>query len=246
MKFLTAALAVLACTMVAGCGAMVLTGSGNVETEERDVGGFDSVSLSSIGELTIRQTGEEGLTVTADDNVLEHIVTEVRGTTLWIGLSKECRGRIVKVQSPIRYELTVKDLSGISVSGSGTARMESLTSGILSVAVSGSGSVRVPGLTAETVAVAISGSGDVVVGGTTSTQTVAISGSGEYEARELGSAAASITVSGSGDATVSVAETLEAYVSGSGSVGYYGDPEVDRRVSGSGEVRKLGAGTASL
>jgi hypothetical protein len=246
MKVLLAVIALLAAASMAGCGAMVLEGSGNVVSDDRNVSGFDSVALACRGELTIRQSGQEGLTITADDNILTHIMTEVRGGTLRIGMSQECARYIVRPSTSIRYELTVKDLSGISVSGSGCVLVESLANETTNIAVSGSGRVRISELTTRAAAIAISGSGDVVLGGETGSQTVAISGSGEYEASDLMSDTASVTVSGSGDATVAASQKLTAHLSGSGSIGYHGEPEVDSRVSGSGRVRRLDSETTSL
>lgn len=246
MKMLLAVIALLATASMVGCRAMVLEGSGNVVSDDRNVSGFDSVALACRGDMTIRQSEQEGLTIIGDDNILTHIVTEVRGGTLRISKSQECARCIVRPSTPVRYELTVKDLSGISVSGSGCVQVESLVNETTNIAVSGSGCVRIPVLTTMAVATAISGSGDVVLGGETASQTVAISGSGGYEASDLASATASVTVSGSGDATVAASQKLTAHVSGSGSVGYYGEPEVDSRVSGSGRVKKLGSETTSL
>jgi hypothetical protein len=54
-----------------------IEGSGNVESESRDVSGFDEVDLRGVGNLSIRQTGSESLSVEAEDNVLPKITTEV-------------------------------------------------------------------------------------------------------------------------------------------------------------------------
>ena len=51
---------------------------------------------------------------------------------------------------------------------------------------------------------------------------------------------ATITVGGTGRATIRVSETLDARVSGAGSVAYIGEPSVSQDVSAAGKVTKVG------
>jgi len=241
MRCLIGACVVAAATVAAGCSIPAIEGSGHVGSESRDVSGFHSVSLSLSGELHISQTGEESLTITADDNLLEYIRAEVRDGKLEIGLARECPARSLRPTLTIRYELTVKDMDAVAVSGSANALAEELRSDAMAVAVSGSGNVVIRVLETERVDVAISGSGSVSLGGTAPVQSIAISGSGEYDGGDLRTQRAAVAVSGSGDATIWAEEKLDVGLSGSGSVEYYGAPEVERRVSGSGSLRSLGS-----
>lgn len=224
----------------AGCNTPPLEGSGNVITESRDIEGVNAVSLSLQGELHVRRADEESLSVTADDNLLPCIATEVSDRRLEIRESKECAGRSFRPTAPIRYELTVRDLGGIAVSGSGTVHADTIVCGEMGIALSGSGGVVIRSLEAGKIDVAISGSGDVTVEGAAKTQSVAVSGSGSYGGGTLRTETTAVAVSGSGDVTVWVEGGLDVGVSGSGSVSYYGDPAVEQRVSGSGTVRPMG------
>ena len=47
----------------------MVRGSGDIETEERDVSGFDEVYLSGIGNLIVTQGEEESLVIEADDKL---------------------------------------------------------------------------------------------------------------------------------------------------------------------------------
>ena len=85
----------------------------------------------------------------------------------------------------------------------------------------------------------ISGSGSLEADGSVDRVEAVISGSGSFAGRELATDDASAAVSGSGSIRVSVATSLEARVSGSGSATYYGNPvRVDSRVSGSGSIEQ--------
>lgn len=68
--------------VVAGCAGG--QGSGNVTNETRDVSSFSEVALHGTGNLTIKQTGSESLTIEAEDNVLPHIQTDVKNNRLTI------------------------------------------------------------------------------------------------------------------------------------------------------------------
>ncbi len=189
--------------------------SDNVTSEPRNVSGFDEVELNGVGNLSIQRTGSESLIVEAEEDVLPKIRTEVENGRLVVGAKPNTS---IHTTEPINYNLTVKDLNALEVSGSGDVEAE--------------------GIDTEELAVTISGAGDVEISGKADGQEIDISGSGDYRAEDLESKEAKINVGGSGSATVNVSDELEADVSGSGSVEYIGDPTVDQDVSGAGEVRK--------
>ena len=73
------------------CDAMAVNGSGDLITEVREVSGFDSIDLDGSGEVIITQGAGETLTVETDDNLMEHVETEVRGDTLHLGFKPGIR-----------------------------------------------------------------------------------------------------------------------------------------------------------
>jgi hypothetical protein len=240
--FLSVALLVggLACRAVMqGVESMtnVQRGSGPVVSEERDVSGFNRLAHSSLGNVEIELGEVDALTVEAEENLLPFIVTEVQGDTLVIGTQP---GVNIIPQEPIRYHLTVVSLEGISVSGLGDVNVPAVQADSFEVEISGAGSVDIASLVADDLRVEISGLGDLSIeGGQVSEQRVEISGSGSYRARELDSERARVSIPGLGQATLRVSEHLDAEVSGSGSVFYLGDPEVDSDISGLGKVERL-------
>jgi hypothetical protein len=192
-----------------------VVGSGRVASETRQVRDFDEVVLTGSGTLTITQTGEESLTIQADDNILPLLTSDVSGRRLTLGTKPNTS---FSTRSPIIYRLTVQQLSGLIVSGSGDATATGITSSSMSVRISGSGSVT--------------------LAGTAERQEVTISGSGSYRADDFATKTAAVSVSGSGGVRVHASEQLDVHVSGSGSVEYSGSPAVSQRVSGSGRVRR--------
>lgn len=214
----------------------LVVGSGDIVSESREVSGFDSVSVSGTGEVIITQGDGESLTIETDDNVMEHVTSEVRGGTLYLGTEPRTNVRPTR----LIFMLGVDELKGADVSGSGSVEAASLETDNLEFGVSGSGSVNVDSLTADQLNVRISGSGDVQLAGEAPEQDIDISGSGDYRAGDLLSETAVVSISGSGQATLWTTDSLDADVSGSGTVNYYGNPTVSSSTSGSGSINGRG------
>ena len=205
-------------TVVSACSSNTgdaVTGSGTLRTESRDVGDFSTIELTGSGNVIIEQNGTESLSIEAEDNLLPDLTSDVSSDTLRLG-TKE--GVDLDPTLLVTYRVTVDDLAGLRLSGSG--------------------SVTATGITTPAISIDISGSGDVTVDGTADSQTVTISGSGNYNAGDLETRYSTAEISGSGNVTVNALDTLDAEISGSGNTTYTGTPQVTQDISGSGELRK--------
>ena len=208
------ALALLAVgSVVTACSATA--GSGQLATQSRQVSGFTSVELTGVGELSIDQTGTESLTVSAEDNLLPLLTSRVEGDTLILGKKPNTR---IMTTKPITYTLTMKDITGLAVSGSGT--------------------INAPKLTTAALRIEISGSGVITTAGNADDQSLEISGSGRYLADGLTSKTITAEISGSGTASVMASDALDVKISGSGTLTYSGSPQISQTVSGSGRLIK--------
>lgn len=106
--------------------------------------------------------------------------------------------------------------------------------------VSGSGSVAVNGTVSGKADFEISGSGKVEAAGSAESMSTDISGSGKVLGSGLTVNTAKIDITGSGDVEITVNKSLDAEISGSGTVLYKGNPShVNSNASGSGSVRKM-------
>jgi hypothetical protein len=199
--------------LVSGCS--VVSGSGQVASETRQVSGFTGIDLSGVGEVIIEQGQSESLTIEADDNVLPVLTSEVEDSVLRLDQKPRTT---VRTRNPIRYRVTLKDLTSLELSGSGSVSAENLRINALRVDIDGSGTIDLAGSADE--------------------QRIEVSGSGQYDAAELSSRSVEVDISGSGKATVAVTEQLRVDISGSGTVTYSGDPQIDQSVSGSGRLVK--------
>ena len=191
----------------------ITKGSGTVVSQTREVSGFTKVELRGSGELTIEKTGTESLSISADDNLLPRLTSNVSGDTLILGTRPNLR---IVPSKPITYMLTVKDLTGMAVSGSGSVRMSNLMTNSLTTRISGSGMIT--------------------ANGTVNDQDVRITGSGRYQAEQLTSKTVRAQISGSGTASVLATDQLDVKISGSGTLTYSGNPQITQEISGSGKL----------
>jgi hypothetical protein len=216
---------------------ITIRGSGTVVSETRAVKGIDHVDLATLGELLIVQGEEEELVVSAEENILPHLITSVRGSALEI-YSEENVG--VVPTRKVTYTLKVKDISALSVSSSGSIYAEKLDSQKLELSISSSGDIRIGNITASDLRVRISSSGNLTLKGQVVSQDVRISSSGNYLAADLLSQSAYVNISSSGNARIWVTGDLGVQLSSSGNVEYYGNPKVASKTSSSGRVNPLG------
>jgi hypothetical protein len=252
------AFSILACQLgEIGLGQMV-RGSGDVVEETRTVSGISGVELATLGNLFIEMGDTESLRIEAEDNLMEHLETEVRGGRLRIGT----RGNVnLRPTEPVNYYLTVTGLDMIAISSSGNIQAPDLEADRFSVTISSSGDLEMGDITTDRLTVGISSSGDVrmgvlnaevlevditssgnldIAGGQVAAQNVSISSSGNYRAEDLESTEADVRLSSSGSATIWVSDSLRAVLSSSGDLRYRGNPTVDANTSSSGDVVRIG------
>ncbi|MCU0664016.1 MAG: DUF2807 domain-containing protein [Myxococcota bacterium] len=257
----TYSLILLAACLGSACGLPTVPGSGKIVTQDRAVNGFSRIALCGQGQLILVQGETDAVKIEADDNLLPDIVSEAQAGTLKIGLG--CSGAMKNYRPSRRptYYVTLKTVQGLSVSGSGSLTAAALNADALELQVSGSGDLNVGALNSNTTEVRISGSGEIAlaalvaralrtdisgsgtvkVAGKVPAQQITISGSGTYAAPDAMGQTATVRISGSGESTVWATESLEAIISGSGTLRYYGQPRLTQTNSGSPTIEALGA-----
>lgn len=227
-------------SLLTACGLHIINGSGTILTEERPVSDFTRINFTGFGELTLIQGEREALTIQTDDNLLPYIKTTVSGETLTISFDERGWPPMMRPTQPIRFQLTMKTLTHLDLSGAGTVTAGDLTADHLTLVESGAGEIAIANLTANAVTVKMSGAGTVDLAGAVTAQTVDLSGLGAYHADDLASQTAQVTLSGAGEATVWVNERLDAEMSGAGTIRYYGSPQTSTSSTGIGNVQHLG------
>lgn len=244
MKLLNTILLATALTTVGGgtfASPLPVAKAYSRDVQDRHLSGFSSVNVAGSFDVYITQGNTESVKVEADDEVIDKIITEVKGGVLKI-YTKSSNGfnwnwggekkRIVRV--------TAKDLTAISLTGSGDVYFkEGLRTQSLMVNLSGSGDITGK-IEVKNLQSSLVGSGDISLTGRADNSVVKVSGSGDYSGRNLLTANSVVRVVGSGDASVNVSEKLDASVAGSGDVHYTGAVKnVATSKAGSGDISKF-------
>ena len=223
-----AATTALITALTSSCG---LGDPGPQTSQSRAISDVTVVELATGGDLSIHPGSTPSLTITAGEDVVDLLTTQVRDGRLTLDLADHV-GRL----GPVHYELDLPTVDAVVVTGSGHAQVDELATDNIHLTVQGSGEINLRDAAVDALAVDIEGSGRVTATGTAAAQEVRLDGSGTYEAGDLPSRRATVSVEGSGAADVHATERLDAEVSGSGSIRYTGTAQVHRTVDGSGEI----------
>ena len=191
-----------------------INGSGTTASETRKLDSFTGVDVGGIFQVDVVAGKDFEVQVEADDNLLEHIKTEVSDGVLKISSTdrlKSSNGLRVRVSAPDNNNIEVSGVCKLSVSG--------LKNSDLRVGTSGASKVKLEG---ETEKLAID-----------------VSGASKVDAENLKAVNAKVETSGASHVNVFVTGRLVTDSSGASKIGYSGDPlSVEKNTSGVAKVYK--------
>ena len=212
----------------------------SAEEQERNVPSFSKISLRISANVHLKQGDKQSIRIEAKSSALEDIITEVKNRTLNIRFPANYFFRNNNT-GKIDIYITVPEVDGLTISGSGNIIADEVKTRILDLTISGSGNIKIGGLSTDRVAATISGSGGINIddGGVADELTANISGSGNVKASGFEAKDVTAHISGSGNCSVKSNGSVKARIAGSGSVYYSGNPSIDSSVAGSGRVKKM-------
>ncbi len=227
--------------LITGCFFPVrstrVIGSGNIIDETRRVSGISAVELNGIGTLVIEQGDTESLEISAEDNVIGYLQSEMRGNKLVLSIQDFIA---IDPREEIVYTLHVTELVRVETNGLGSVEIGRLETEDFDLVISGSGNVEILDLQAADFSLDVSGLGNITIAGKVEAQRVDLSGAGNYNAGDLYSDDARVEISGTGRAIVWAENELDVELSGMGTLKYYGSPTLRSEMSGAGSVESLG------
>lgn len=187
-------------------------GSGVSATETRDVSEFTDVDVGGVFDVEIISQKDFSVEVTADDNLLQHIKTEVSGGVLKIESDERINSR-----EPIKVRISAPNIESVEASGASKVSLSDVKNSELTVDSSGASKVRVSG---ETVNL-----------------NVEVSGASKVDAENLKAENADVDASGASHVNVNVFGELKSDASGASNITYAGNPKkVEKSSSGAGRV----------
>ncbi|WP_353777831.1 DUF2807 domain-containing protein [Winogradskyella sp. 3972H.M.0a.05] len=210
-------------------------GNGIVTTETRSVEGeFDVIKVSRGIDVFLTQTGEDAITVEADENLHEIIMTEVEDGVLRIYADENiARSKAQKVMVSFENVRMIKATSGSDVVGDNTITADELT-----LETSSGADMRLD-INATTVDCSSSSGSDMRLSGKTDKLYAEASSGSDIKAGNLEAVSTQVKASSGADVTVNTSKELTAKASSGGDIKYYGNPEKVNKSDGvSGSIRK--------
>lgn len=187
-----------ACSLSSGT---TTTGSGRAVSEQRSVDGFNAVNVSSAIEATVMVGPDASVTVTADDNVLANVATNVFVGRLDISISGP-----TDVRTPVSVAITVPDLNAVQASSAAK--------------------VTVTGINTASFSAAAESSGVIVVRGNANAVSVSAKSNGSADLGGVPADSASVQLDSAGRAIVNAQRSVSGSVSSAGHLTVEGDPPV--------------------
>jgi Putative auto-transporter adhesin, head GIN domain len=224
-------LALLSGCMVAVSALPTVTGSGVAKTENRTVGDFTEVEVGNAIHLDLTVGPSRTVEVTADDNLLPHVVTEVAGGRLKIYADA---GTATKIG--IKVKATTPTLKAVEGSGASTATVTGVQADRFRLGLSGASTCTLTGK-ADRLDVTVSGASRCTLTGDAGRLTAECSGASHLDATGLSAKTVDASASGASTADVKAAEELKADASGASNVHYVGSPgKLSKSTSGASHV----------
>lgn len=244
-KIIVAITLLISCQLIAQDKTSVIYDN---HTQVRKVPSFNAISVSSAIDLYLTQSNSNEVAVSAsDDEIRDHIVTEVVGGTLIIRLGEHGTWFSWKKWGNYKTKayVSVKDINAITASGASNVHLISaIESPKMRIKLSGasdfrgdikantidyklSGASEYYGkITATNILIEESGASSIDLEGTTEDLSVEISGASDAKLYKLVTKGAVVRTSGASHAKLNVTEILKAAASGASDIDYKGNPTV--------------------
>lgn len=192
----------------------------DVKSEERNLSGFDGVSVGSTISANVTVGQDFKVVVEAKESILPKVITKIKDGSLivkfekdwWRSLDRKSKNNGAKVTISLPF------LDDLDVSGASKA--------------------SVAGVNSEKMTIDVSGASNVSVEGSAREIDVDLSGASSLQANRLISEVADMDLSGASSARVNVANSLRVDASGASSVRYMGSPQISKDTSGASSVRR--------
>lgn len=237
-KYLSALALAIFVLWASGCtySGKTIRGNGNLTTERRQTGDFNTLVLAGSMEIYITQGPLDAVRIEAESNLQPYIKLTHKEDELVVGFQNNVR---IASTRAIKVYITAPHIESLNLVGSGDIRITGTlrSNHKIKLRVAGSGDLDLA-MNAPEVNADIVGSGNIGVSGETRNLQLNILGSGDFKGKELKSEQTDVRIAGSGNAWVYASIKLKTSVLGSGNIYYRGDPSMETSSAGSGSVIK--------
>ena len=218
------------------CGSNMfngVVGNRNIVTIERTIkADFTGIKVSTGIDLFIRQGSTNAITVEADENLHDLIITEVKEGILKIYTDKN----IWKAKARKVY-VTIENLTLLKASSGSNVKSESvINTNEIYIDASSGASIDIEVVAKSAVTEASSGS-DVKIKGTTINHTARASSGSSINAYKLKSTNANASASSGASINIYASKNMDAKASSGGAIDYTGNPtRINKEASSGGSI----------
>jgi len=209
-------------------------GNGDIKKETRELNSFDKISVEDGLDVFIRLGSKQEVIIEADENLLDHIKTEVKGDRLRAYVDKS-----IWKANELNIYVTVTSLEAVRSSGGSDVYSKGIIkANDLSVVSSGGSDIYLD-LDVDYLECRTSGGSDAKLKGTANKLELSCSGGSDFDGKELDIKTARVRTSGGSDGYIRVSEELDIEASGASDVYLYGNPRItNKRVSGASDFHR--------
>lgn len=210
-------------------------GNGNVVTADRNISSdFDQIKVSQGLDLYITQSNDVALSIEADQNLHDLIMTDVENNILRIYSTENIRRASSK-----KIMLNIKDISAIkATSGSDVNSTNTIEVDDLELNTTSGANMELSVKTQTLNCRSTSGS-DIIVSGTTDILIAEATSGSDIKADNLKAETSKVKATSGADISVNTSKELTARATSGGDIRYSGNPEkVNKSDSSSGSIRQ--------
>jgi hypothetical protein len=231
-----------------------ITSNGIPLTVRRRTEMFNKIENSTSIDVVFKRSDSTSVTIKADENIIDYIITETYKNTLEIKIRNDYNcldlkeSPLITVTSPNLESVSVTgsgnliadNISGsgtvVRMTGSGDISVNTLTSPFLYASITGSGNINIDNCHTEDSEIMLSGSGNISMSGEGDDCKLSVTGSGRVFNEKMLLRAATVSISGSGNSFINISTSLNAIITGSGNIYLKGNPAISQNITGSGRI----------
>jgi len=212
-----------------------VSGNGNVVTADRNISSdFNQIKVSQGLDLYITQSNDVSLSIEADENLHDLIMTDVENNILRIYSSEN-----IKRASSKKIMLNINDISSIkATSGSNIYSTNTIKEDDLELASTSGANIKLDVKTQTLDCRSTSGS-NIILRGSTNTLIAAATSGSNVKAEQLKAETSEVKATSGANISINTSKELTARATSGGDVRYSGNPKkVNKSDSSSGSVRQ--------
>ncbi|MDN3492340.1 head GIN domain-containing protein [Winogradskyella bathintestinalis] len=224
----------LSCNLSMNLGSGI-DGNGNVVQVERAISSdFEEIKVSHGLDLYITQTDDVGISIEADENLQDLIMTEVENSVLRIYATENIRQAASK-----KVFLNIENISAIkATSGSDVFSRNTIEVSNLDLKSTSGADIKLSVKTKALTCNSTSGS-DIKLSGTTISFKASATSGSDIDASELLAETSNVKATSGADISVNTSKKLMAKATSGGDIEYSGNPQIiEKSDTSAGNIRK--------